>query len=128
MSDLPEDARMLFDAPNFVVVTSINPDGGPQSSVVWAKRDGDDVLFSTVKGRRKPLNFDRDPRVSLLVIDPENPYRYVEVRGRASMTDDPGGELIQEMSHKYMGEPWEDQPGTERLIVRVTSEKVTLRG
>jgi PPOX class probable F420-dependent enzyme len=128
LSTLPEEARKLLDAPNYATVTSINPDGGPQSTVVWVRTDGDDVLFSTLKGRRKPRNFARDPRVSLLVIDPGDPYRYVEVRGRVTMTPDPGGELIEELSQKYRGRSWEDKPGTERLIVRIRPERVTVRG
>ncbi|MEU4542326.1 PPOX class F420-dependent oxidoreductase [Nonomuraea dietziae] len=122
-----EDVRKLFDAANYATVTSINPDGGPQSSVVWVRTDGDDIL-STVKGRRKPRNFARDPRAGILVIDPANPFSYAEVRGRVVMEDDPTGELIQELSHKYTGKPWEDTPGNERLIVRIRAEKVTLRG
>ncbi|KAB8188786.1 TIGR03618 family F420-dependent PPOX class oxidoreductase [Nonomuraea phyllanthi] len=128
MAELSEDARKLLDAPNYATVTSINPDGGPQSTVVWVRTDGDDVLFSTVKGRTKPRNFERDPRASLLVIDPDDPYRYVEVRGRVTMTPDPSGALIEELSQKYRGRSWEDKPGTERLIVRISPERVTLRG
>ncbi|GAA3127268.1 PPOX class F420-dependent oxidoreductase [Nonomuraea sp. NPDC049419] len=128
MTKLSEDVRKLLDAPNYATVTSLNADGGPQSSVVWVRTDGDDVLFSTVKGRVKPRNFERDPRASLLVIDPDNPYRYVEVRGRVTMTPDPEGALIQELSQKYQGRPWEDKPGTERLIVRISPDRVHLRG
>lgn len=128
MAELSEGVRKLFDAANFATVTSINPDGGPQSTVVWVRRDGDDVLFSTIRGRRKPRNFARDARASILVIDPEDPYRYAEVRGTVTMEDDPAGDLIQELSLKYTGKPWEDQPGAERLIVRVRPDKVTLRG
>lgn len=128
MTKLSEDVRKLLDAPNYATVTSLNADGGPQSSVVWVRTDGDDVLFSTVKGRVKPRNFERDPRASLLVIDPDNPYRYVEVRGRVTMTPDPEGALIEELSQKYRGRPWEDKPGTERLIVRISPDRVYLRG
>ncbi|MEU4579459.1 PPOX class F420-dependent oxidoreductase [Nonomuraea sp. ATR24] len=128
MTELTEEARKLLDAPNFATVTSVNPDGSPQSTVVWVRLDGDDVLFSTVKGRRKPRNFDRDPRTSLLVIDPDDPYRYVEVRGRVTMEDDPEGALIQELSQKYTGGPFHDKPGAQRVIVRIKPEKVTLRG
>ncbi|MFC5822678.1 PPOX class F420-dependent oxidoreductase [Nonomuraea insulae] len=127
MAELSKDVRQLLDAPNYATVTSLNPDGGPQSSVVWVRTDGDDVLFSTVKGRRKPRNFERDPRLSLLVIDPDNPYRYVEVRGKVSMTPDPSGALIEELSQKYRGLPWEDKPGVERLIVRIAPDSVYLR-
>ncbi|TMR23252.1 PPOX class F420-dependent oxidoreductase [Nonomuraea turkmeniaca] len=128
MPQLPEEARKLLDAPNYATVTSINPDGGPQSTVVWVRTDGDDVIFSTARGRRKPRNFERDPRASLLVIDPDDPYRYVEVRGQVTMTADPEGALIEELSQKYRGESWEDKPGVERLIVRIRPDKVTLRG
>ncbi|MFI6922082.1 PPOX class F420-dependent oxidoreductase [Nonomuraea spiralis] len=128
MPELPEEARRLLDAPNYATVTSINPDGGPQSTVVWVRTDGDEVLFSTVRGRVKPRNFDRDPRTSLLVIDPDNPYRYVEVRGRVAVEEDPEGELIEELSQKYRGQPWQDKPGTERLIIRIRPDKVTVRG
>jgi PPOX class probable F420-dependent enzyme len=128
MAKLSEEARKLLDAPNYATVTSLNPDGGPQSTVVWVRTDGDDVLFSTVTGRRKPRNFERDPRASLLVIDPDDPYRYVEVRGRVTMTPDPEGALIEELSQKYRGQSWEDKPGTERLVVRIRPDRVTLRG
>ncbi|WP_188195380.1 PPOX class F420-dependent oxidoreductase [Nonomuraea sp. SYSU D8015] len=128
MAKLPEEARKLLDAPNFATVTSLNPDGGPQSTVVWVRTDGDDVIFSTAKGRRKPRNFERDPRASLLVIDPDDPYRYVEVRGHVTMTPDPEGALIEELSQKYRGQSWEDKPGTERLIVRIRPDRVTVRG
>lgn len=128
MAELPEGVRKLFDAANYATVTSINPDGMPHSTVVWAHTDGDDVLFSTVKGRRKPRNFERDPRASILVIDPDNPFRYAEVRGAVTMEDDPSGALIQEMSRKYTGGPWKEHPGAERLIVRISADNVTLRG
>ncbi|MFI6320909.1 PPOX class F420-dependent oxidoreductase [Nonomuraea sp. NPDC050556] len=128
MAELSDGVRKLFDAANYATVTSINPDGTPQSTVVWVRTDGDDVLFSTVKGRRKPLNYSRDPRTSILVIDPENPFRYAEVRGTVTMVDDPSGSLIQELSRKYTGDPWKEHPGAERLIVRISPDKVTLRG
>ncbi|MEW9554455.1 PPOX class F420-dependent oxidoreductase [Nonomuraea sp. NPDC050783] len=128
MAELPLEARKLLDAPNHAVVTSLNADGSPQSSVVWVRTDGDDVLFSTVKGRVKPRNFARDPRTSLLVIDPDEPDRYVEVRGMVTITPDPEGALIKELAQKYQGTSWEDKPGTERLIVRIRPERVLVRG
>ncbi|MEU7900006.1 PPOX class F420-dependent oxidoreductase [Nonomuraea sp. NPDC049152] len=123
-----ESVRKLFDAANYATLTSINPDGGPQSTVVWVRMDGDDILVSTVKGRRKPRNFEREPRVSILVIDPADPYRYAEVRGSVTMEDDPEGALIEELSLKYTGNSWEEPPGNERLIVRIHPDKVILRG
>ena len=86
-------ARALFDGPHHVTVATIDQDGRPQLSVVWAKTDGDDVLFSTIKGRRKYANLTRDPRASALVFAAEDPYAYAEVRGSVTIVDDPAAEL-----------------------------------
>ncbi|MQY04364.1 PPOX class F420-dependent oxidoreductase [Actinomadura macrotermitis] len=127
MATLNDKARTLFDGTNFVTIATINPGGEPQASVVWAEVDGDDVLVSTAKGRRKHTNLLRDPRVNLSVYDLNNPYDYAEIRGTATIVDDPEGELIQRLSQKYTGEPFEDAPGNERVIVRVTPDKVHTR-
>ncbi|MCG5217007.1 PPOX class F420-dependent oxidoreductase [Streptosporangium sp. KLBMP 9127] len=128
MPPLPEDVRKLYDGPNFATITSLNVDGSAQSTVIWVKTDGDDILFSTVKGRLKHRNFERDPRASLLVIDPDDPYNYATVRGRVAFTDDPGGTLIQELSGKYLGVPWtKDQPDVQRVIARVTPDQARMR-
>jgi PPOX class probable F420-dependent enzyme len=122
---LPDAVRDLFDGTNFATIASINPDGAPQASVVWVRTDGDDIVFSTLKGRRKHRNMVRDPRVTIVVIDPSDPYRYVEVRGTVTMEDDPEGTLIRELSVKYTGETWkEPNPDSERVIVRITPVKV----
>ena len=123
---LPELARELFDRPNHVAVATIEPSGRPQTSLVWAKTDGDDVLFSTIKGRRKYANLTRDPRISVLVYDGTDPYTYAEVRGIATITDDPEAELINELALKYTGQPFGDRPGEQRVIVRIIPDKVVL--
>ncbi|GAA4180068.1 PPOX class F420-dependent oxidoreductase [Streptosporangium oxazolinicum] len=129
MSKLSDPVREMFDAANFATVTSLNDDGSPQASVVWAKTDGDDIVFSTVKGRRKSDNFARDPRTTIVVFDPADPYRYVEVRGTVTLTDDPDGALIQEMSRKYRGEDWvEENSQVERMIVRIVPGRVVYHG
>jgi PPOX class probable F420-dependent enzyme len=84
------------------------------------------VLFSTIKGRRKYANLRRDPRVSLLVFDPANPYTYAEVRGTAVVTDDPAAELIEQLALKYTGQSFGTRPGERRVIVRVTPDRVVL--
>ncbi|GAA1754393.1 PPOX class F420-dependent oxidoreductase [Luedemannella helvata] len=122
---LPELATRLIDANVFVTLSTINPDGGPQSSVIWAKRDGDEILFSTILGRRKTLNMQRDPRVSLCFFDPANAYRYVEVRGTVSMTTEGGPELIEELSQRYDGRSFtESSPDNVRVVCRVRTTKV----
>src|SRR5215510_15627606 len=126
VAQMPEGARALFDGPNHVAVTTIEPDGGPQTSLVWARTDGDDVLFSTIKGRRKHANLTRDPQISALVYDAADPYTYAEVRGTATITEDPGADLIGELALKYTGQPFGHRPGEQRVIVRITAHKVVL--
>jgi PPOX class probable F420-dependent enzyme len=121
---LSELARELADGVNFAVVSTVQPDGGPQSSVVWLTRDGDDLLFSTIKGRQKYVNLGRDPRVTVLVMDASDPYRFAEVRGATTMTDDPQAELIEQLALKYTGQSFGERPGEQRVIVRVTAAHV----
>ena len=125
-ASMPDAARALFDGPNFVTIATIDPDGKPQLSIVWAKRDGDDVLFSTIKGRRKYANLVRDGRASALVYPDGDPYRYAEVRGAATITEDPAADLINELSLKYTGEPFGDRPGEQRVIVRIVPDRVIM--
>ena len=117
---LSESAIALVDGRNYAVLATVNEDGSPQTSVMWVGRDGDDLLFSTVEGRRKHRNMVRDPRVSVTVIDAADPENYVELRGLASMAPDTGRRLDTSLSWKYDGrDPGEDRPGAVRVIVRV---------
>jgi PPOX class probable F420-dependent enzyme len=131
MPQLTQAQRDLFDAKNFATIATINPDGSPQLSVVWCRMDGDDVLFSTVEGRRKHLNIERDNRVSILVNPKDQPYSYVEVRGTATMTREGGRELIDELAGRYMGaDRYAMDDGTDnvRVVVRITSAKIVTMG
>ena len=83
---IDEATRALLDGKNFATVATLNPDGGPQTSVVWILREGDTVVFSTTAAKRKALNLTRDPRISLTVFDVENPYHSVEIRGTAELS------------------------------------------
>jgi len=117
---LSESAIRLIDGKNYAVLATVNADGSPQTSVMWVGRDGDDLLFSTVEGRRKHRNMARDPRVSVTVIDSADPESYVELRGLASMTHDVGRQVDTRLSWKYDGQdPGEDKPGAVRVVVRV---------
>jgi PPOX class probable F420-dependent enzyme len=116
---LSESALRLVDGKNYAVLATVNPDGSPQTSVVWVGRDGGDLLFSTVEGRVKHRNIVRDPRVSVSIIDSADPENYVELRGRVSMTPDVGRRVDTELSWKYDGrDPGEDRPGAVRVVVR----------
>lgn len=127
MATLPDAARALVDAPELATIATVEPDGQPQLSPVWVKRDGDDILFSTTKGRRKPKNLGRTPQISVLMWPKDSPYTYLEVRGTATVIEDPEAALINELSLKYEGEAYPDKPEEERLIVRVTPAKVLWR-
>jgi PPOX class probable F420-dependent enzyme len=122
---LNDKVRKLVDGRNFAVVATTNADGSPQSSVVWITRDGDDVLFVTVRGRRKERNLRRDPRVSVTVLDDANGYEYAEIRGTATMTEQGGRELINELSHKYQDTDFRVEPAdVVRVAVRISPRHV----
>ena len=127
MSISLSDATLaLLDGKNYAVLATINPDGSPQTSVLWVGRDGNDLVFSTVAGRVKHRNMERDPRVSATVLDSADPENYVELRGRVSMTPDVDRALDTRLSWKYDGrDPGEDRPGAVRVVVRMVVEKVT---
>jgi PPOX class probable F420-dependent enzyme len=124
---LNDEICRLLDGPNFGVLATLNPDGGPQTSTMWVGRDGDEVLFSTVAGRRKHKNLQRDPRASVTIIDAEDPYNYVELRGRViSMDEDVGRAFDTGLSWKYDGkDPDADRPGAVRLVLRMTVDRAT---
>jgi PPOX class probable F420-dependent enzyme len=116
----------LLDGRNYAVLATVNPDGSPQTSVVWVGRDGTDLLFSTVEGRVKQRNMARDPRVSVTIIDSGDPENYVELRGQVTMTPDVGRRLDTQLSWKYDGrDPGEDRPGAVRVVVRMEVDKVS---
>jgi PPOX class probable F420-dependent enzyme len=122
-----EQAR-LFEEPNFATVATANPDGSSQLSIVWIDWDGERVVFNTAAGRVKPRNIERDPRVGVLVVDRNDGYRWVAVRGHAEMTTDGADEHIDTMARKYSGEGWTSRPDEERLLVRVGVEHVSAYG
>ena len=110
----------LLDGRNYAVLATLNADGSPQTSAMWVGRDGNDVLMSTLQGRLKYRNMLRDPRVSVTVHDAADPENYVELRGRAMITPDPGGRLDNRLSWKYDGKDKDpDPPGAVRVVVRV---------
>jgi PPOX class probable F420-dependent enzyme len=126
---LTQPTLALIDGKNYAVLATLNPDGSPQTSVIWVGRDEDGVLFTTVEGRVKHRNMLRDPRVSITVIDSADPEYYVELRGRVeSITQDTGRQMDTQLSWKYDGQdPAPERPGAVRVVVRIAVEKVTGR-
>ncbi|MFJ8308461.1 MULTISPECIES: PPOX class F420-dependent oxidoreductase [unclassified Streptomyces] len=122
---LTDNARALLDGKNFATVATQGPGGAPHASVVWVKRDGDAIEFSTLATRQKARNIERDPRVSVALFDLANPYVSVEIRGTAELIPDEAKKLPHELSHKYLGiDPPGESDDERRLIVRVTPRKV----
>ncbi|GGZ57844.1 hypothetical protein GCM10010387_59590 [Streptomyces inusitatus] len=129
---LTDELKTLLDGPVFVHIATIQPDGSPQVSPVWVKRDGDDLLISTTVGRQKEKNLRRDPRVTVVVQPFDAPYTYAEIRGTATLTPEGGPELIDELSRKYTGKGYaEFNPASaedaQRVIVRITPRKIVGR-
>ena len=125
-----ERAEAILDSPKqFAVLSTIEPDGQPHSSVVWYERDGDSLLMSTTTNRRKYANLARDPRATVLIYDKENPYQYVEIRGHVEMTEEGGRELIDKLAGDYMGfdrYPMDDGTDNVRTVVRLIPDKVVV--
>lgn len=121
---LDDTARELIDGTPLTTLTTLNADGHPQSTIVFVRRDGDTVLFSTVKGRVKARNMMRDPRVTLLVLNPAD-GRWVEVQGTVQIEQDPQKALLHEIYGRFMnGAAPPPEPAAERLIVSVTPTRV----
>jgi PPOX class probable F420-dependent enzyme len=119
----------LFKDANYCVVTTLRPDGSPQSTVVWVDLDDDGVpTFNTARGRAKPANLENDARVSMLVVKGDDFYTWVSIDGRAELTTEGAHEQIDALSRKYDGEPWKYRDGEERIKVRVLPERVASYG
>lgn len=119
--------RDLFDKKTFAHVATVGQDGRPQVTPVWVDFDGTHVRFNTARGRVKDRNLKRSPSIAMSVQDPENPYRYVQLRGRViEMTEQGADAHIDALAKKYLGQdryPFR-QPGEQRVIVKVAPEQV----
>jgi PPOX class probable F420-dependent enzyme len=123
-----QTATRILSGPHLSVLSTANSDGSPQASVIFVKPDGDDVLFSTIAGRRKTRNMQRDPRVSLLVHSlPADgvEFTYAAIFGAVELTDDPDGAFHQVMYDLHMGGATPPpEPGARRLVVRLRPEHI----
>ena len=131
MASLTEKQAELFRGKNWGTVTTLREDGSPHSTPVWVDTDGEHVLFNTSVGRAKERHLRRDPRVSVTVLPAEDQQSgYVSVSGRAELVEEGAVEHIDKLAQKYTGQekyPWL-QPGEQRVIVRITPEKIDSMG
>ena len=122
----PENYRDLFQKKAFGAFTTLMPDGSPQTTPVWVDYRSDEIWVNSSLGRQKDTNVRRDARVAIAVMDPDNPYRYVEVRGRVrEITEDGADAHIDQMAKKYLGQdkyPYA-QPGEKRVLYKIVIDK-----
>ena len=130
MAEIPESAKRLLDEPQLAHFVTLMKDGSPQVTPVWVTHDGSHVIVNTAEGRQKPRNLRRDPRVAVSVVDRENPFRYVLVRGRVSeiIGGEEAWQSIEALSQKYNGRAYPRREGEERLMIKIDPEHVTFRG
>jgi PPOX class probable F420-dependent enzyme len=130
MPALDEKARRFLEEPFVGEVTTLRPNGSPHTTVVWVDVDKDIVMFNTAVGRAKERYLRKDPRVSLIVVDPENAYRWVSVDGTAELTTEGADDQIDKLAKKYLGQdqyPWR-KPEEQRITVRIRPDRVETTG
>ena len=127
MSVIPESHRDILEKKGFAHVATVGPGGEPQSHPVWYGWDGEALQISATPAKQRTRNLRRNPRIAVSIEDPDDPYRYLEIRGPVEIVPDAGNAFIDSMAHKYMGaDRYEyDPPGTECLIIRVIPEHTT---
>jgi len=128
---IPENYSDLFEKRAFASLATLMPDGSPQVTPVWVDRDGEFLRVNSAKGRVKDKNMRRDPRVSLAIADPENPYRYLQIRGRVvEITEKGADDHIDKLAMKYMGkEKYPFRSATEvRVMYTIRPEGVQTMG
>lgn len=124
-TEIPKGFVDLLRKKSFAHLVTLMPDGSPQVSPVWCDFDGTHVVVNSAKGRQKDRNMRRDPRVALSVQDPDDPYRYLEVRGRVEeITEQDADAHIDALAKRYMGvdEYPNRAPGEVRVIYRIVPE------
>jgi PPOX class probable F420-dependent enzyme len=127
---IPEKYLDLFDKKAFANLATLMPDGTPQVTPVWCSYDGQHILINSARGRQKDKNMRANPAVALSLMDPDNPYRYLEVRGRvAEITEEGADAHIDQLAKKYLGAdkyPW--RGGETRVIYKIEPHHVTSMG
>ncbi|MBI3624848.1 MAG: PPOX class F420-dependent oxidoreductase [Candidatus Rokubacteria bacterium] len=131
MAAIPEAYKDLFQKRAFAHLATIGADGSPQVTPVWVDFDGTHVRFNTAKGRVKDKNLRRNPRVALAIQDPDNPYRYIQVRGRVAEITEQGADAhIDLLTKKYLHQdkyPFR-RAGEVRVVFKILPEKVQTVG
>ncbi len=129
--EIPASHRDLLTKITFAHLATTMKDGSPQVTPIWFDTDGEYVRVNSAVGRLKDKNMRRDPRVALSILDPDNPYRYLEIRGRVvEITEEGGAAHIDALAKKYMGvEQYPmHQPGISRVIYKIEPLRFSTMG
>ncbi len=127
-SKIPQKYLDLFQKKAFAHLATLMPDGSPQVTPVWVDYDGEYVLVNTARGRQKTRNVERDPRVAIEIMDPENAYRFLQIRGQVvEITEEGADALIDHLSEKYTGNPLYQnrRQGEVRVTLKIKPEDVS---
>lgn len=130
-TSVPDKYADLFKKKAFANLGTLNPDGSPQVTPVWVDYDGKHVRVNSALGRIKDKNIRRDPRVALSIQDPDNPYRYLEIRGKVSEITQNGADLhIDSLAKKYLGvDKYPNRrPGEVRVLYKIEPQKFSSMG
>jgi PPOX class probable F420-dependent enzyme len=122
--------KFLDENPFVGTVTTLRDDGSPHSTIVWVDVDDGKVSFNTARGRAKSRHLEQDPRASLLMVDPNDSYKWVAVSGKAQLTEDGADAQIDKLAKKYLGKdeyPWRN-PQEQRVKVLIEPERVDASG
>jgi PPOX class probable F420-dependent enzyme len=127
---IPERYQDILASNAVAHVATIGPKGEPQSSPVWFDWDGTSLRFGQAEGRQKQRNLQRQPLVAVSITDPQNPYRYIEIRGTAQVTEDTNRAFTNSLAKKYTGQDEMSMypPETKFVVVTITPERVTHMG
>src|SRR3984885_5820098 len=128
---LSAKARELISRPVLASLATLNPDGSPQITPLWVDLDGDDVVFNTAQGRKKARNLERDSRVAVTVIDPDDQYNVVAFQGTVSDVTTEGADAhIDAMAKKYLGVDTYPmrREGEVRVRVTVRTDRIAMQG
>jgi len=123
---VPKTHEDILQSTAVALISTLGPKGEPHTSPVWFGWDGAALHFTVTKANGKYRNLKRDPRIAVTVVDPANPYRYIEVRGTATIEDDPTKAYADTMAKKYTGNDHFEggQPEDQRVIISLKPERV----
>jgi PPOX class probable F420-dependent enzyme len=131
MAAIPDQYKDLLQKKAFAHLGTVMKDGSPQVTPIWFDYDGTHVRINSAKGRWKDKNMRNRPKVALSILDPDNPYRYMQIRGTVTEVTESGADAhIDSLAKKYLGQdkyPYR-QPGEVRVIYKIAVERVNAQG